>query len=186
MSLNITFVVTGENLNELDKINDFADEVNADALNISHAIPCRPVKKEDMLYDRPDIPTGKMRRFSYRHAEFDENVCPFISENAVFIRSDGEVIPCMQLLHRTKTYLYEEERHITSFSYGNINKTSLLEIWNDKEYRSFRHRVNTFYFPFCTVCWGCEDRKQNLSDCYTGEAPTCGACLWATGRVRCP
>ena len=46
--------------------------------------------------------------------------------------------------------------------------------------------VRIFYFPFCTICWGCEDRKENLMDCVYGEAPTCGACLWATGKVFCP
>ncbi len=184
--LNITFVITRENIGELDRINAFADRVGADMLNISHAIPCSPVKKEDTLYERRDIPIGKMRRFEYKPFDFEENLCPFVSENALFIRSDGEAIPCMQLLHGTKTYLYEEERIITSFGYGNVNSLSIIEIWNGKKYREFRHRVNTFYFPFCTVCWGCEDRKQNLTDCFTGEAPTCGACLWATGRIRCP
>ncbi len=184
--LNITFVTTTENIHELDRINAFADEVNADMINISYSIPSEPVKKEDTLYDRRDIPIGKMHRFNYRITDFNENICPFVSENALFIRSDGEVIPCMQLLHDTKTYLFEEERTITSFGYGNVNNSSIIEIWNNEKYKEFRHRVNTFYFPFCTVCWGCEDRKQNLSDCFTGEAPTCGACLWATGRIRCP
>ena len=185
-TLNLTFVITRDNLSELDKINSFADEIHADMLNISHAIPAAPVKKEDTLYERRDIPVGKMPRFEFKDTVFNENLCPFISQNALFIRSDGEVVPCMQLLHDTKTYLYEEERTITSFGYGNVSELSIKDIWNGKKYREFRHRVNTFYFPFCTVCWGCEDRKRNLSDCFTGEAPTCGACLWATGRIRCP
>ena len=185
-TLNITFVVTAENLNELDRINAFADNIDADLINISHAIPSFPIKRDETLYDRDDIPIGKMQRFAYKSVQLNENLCPFVSENALFVRSDGEVIPCMQLLHNTKTYLFDEERTITSFGYGNVNSASLEEIWNGEEFRAFRHRVNTFYFPFCTVCWGCEDRKQNLSDCFTGEAPTCGACLWATGRIRCP
>ena len=71
-------------------------------------------------------------------------------------------------------------------AYGNVAEQSLLDCWNRQDYREFRHRVNTFYFPFCTCCWGCEDREENLHDCFLGEAPTCGGCLWSTGQVFCP
>lgn len=183
--LCITFVVTPENIGQLELINEFADACEIDQLNISHEIPGHPVPKEDMLYDREDIFTGKMRRYGPCEAH-EEHVCPFVSGNSVFIRRDGEVIPCMQLLHSCYTYLYEQRRKITSFSYGNIAERSLMDCWNDEEYRAFRHRVNTFYFPFCTSCWGCEDREENLCDCFLGEAPTCGACLWSSGKVFCP
>ena len=184
--LCITFVVTPDNLSQLEEINSFADAFNVDLLNISHMIPGAPVKENEMLYNRQDIYVGKMHRYAETLEKHEENLCPFVSTNSVFVRWDGNVIPCMQLLHNTYTYLYEQRRKITSFSYGNITEMSLLSCWNNPEYKVFRHRVNTFYFPFCTVCWGCEDREENKSDCFLGEAPTCGACLWSTGKVFCP
>ncbi len=186
VKLGITFVVTKDNVEQLNKINDFADRVCADILNVSHMIPIEPVKEEETLYNREDIPVGKMHRFEFFKQKVRENICPFIDNKCTFIRWDGKVVPCMQLLHNCYSYLYEEKRKITSFSYGNIKNQSLSECWNNKEYREFRKRVGHFYFPFCRICWGCEDRKENLTDCLYGEAPTCGACLWASGKVFCP
>lgn len=184
--LCITFVVTPENTEQLRYINAFADRFRVDELNISHMIPGTPISKENMIYDHAEIPVGRMQRFVPHAKPVEEHVCPFISKNAVFVRWDGKVVPCMQLLHSCYTYLYEEKRKITSFSYGDISQKSLLCCWNDPAYTEFRERVRIFYFPFCTICWGCEDRKENLMDCVYGEAPTCGACLWATGKVFCP
>ena len=184
--LCITFVVTPENADQLQCINEFADRFCVDELNISHMIPGEPIRKEETLYDRPDIPVGKLHRFTPQAFPVKEHVCPFISNDAVFVRWDGSVAPCMQLLHSCYTYLFEEKRKITSFSYGNISDSTLIDCWCRPDYSEFRERVQTFYFPFCTICWGCEDRKQNLTDCIYGEAPTCGACLWATGKVFCP
>ena len=184
--LCITFVVTPENVGQLQYINDFADRFQVDELNISHMIPGAPVPEGEMLYDRQDVPVGKMHRLVPQAGPVEDHVCPFISRNAVFVRWDGKVVPCMQLLHSCYTYLYEEKRKITSFSYGTIGPQTLMECWNNPAYADFRQRVRIFYFPFCTICWGCEDRKENLTDCVYGEAPTCGACLWATGKVFCP
>ena len=184
--LCITFVVTPDNVDQLRYINDFADRFRVDELNISHMIPGEPISQENTLYDRQDIPVGKMRRFAFQAGQTEEHVCPFISRNAVFVRWDGKVVPCMQLLHSCYTYLYEEKRKITSFSYGSVADKTLMQCWNDPDYKGFRERVRIFYFPFCTICWGCEDRKENLMDCVYGEAPTCGACLWASGKVFCP
>lgn len=184
--LCITFVVTPENIDQLQYINDFADHFHVDMLNISHMIPSAPIRQEDTLYDRPDIPVGKMHRFTPQALPVKEHICPFVSNDAVFVRWDGNVVPCMQLLHSCYTYLFEEKRKITSFSYGNISDSSLMDCWCRSDYSEFRERVQTFYFPFCTICWGCEDRKENLTDCVYGEAPTCGACLWASGKIFCP
>lgn len=184
--LCVTFVVTPENLGQLEYINAFADEHGVDGINISHEIPGRPMPQEALLHGSADIAVGKMRRYAPAETLPEPHVCPFVSSNSVFVRWDGDVVPCMQLLHNTYTYLYEQRRKITRFSYGNIAEQSLLSCWNRQDYREFRHRVNTFYFPFCTSCWGCEDREENLHDCFLGEAPTCGGCLWSTGRVFCP
>ena len=92
----------------------------------------------------------------------------------------------MQLLHSSYSYLYEEKRKIYSHSFGNINEQSLSEIYNSDEYVRFRENVKNFDFPCCTECLGCDDRKENLTDCMYNERPTCGACLWAQGYIRCP
>ncbi len=184
--LCITFVVTRENAKQLQFINAFADKYGVDMLNISHMIPPSPINKEDVLYERTDIPVGKMRRFIPKANPTEQYVCPFIKSNSIFVKWNGEVSPCMQLLHGCYTYLYEEKREITHFSYGNIKVEGLMGSWNNPLYSEFRERVRIFYFPFCDICWGCDDRKKNLTDCVYGDSPTCGACLWASGKIFCP
>lgn len=185
--LGVTFVITPENLDQLEKINAFCDRYSVDQINLSHMIPGAPVEKEKLftLFER-DIPVGQMRRLGEPSAAAAPHTCPFVSRRAVFIRWDGDVAPCMQLLHGCHTYLYEQKRTIRRFAYGNILQTPLYDCWNSAAYAAFRRRVRTFYFPFCMDCWGCEDRETNLCDCFLGEAPTCGACLWSTGKIFCP
>jgi len=184
--LCITFVITPQNVGQLRYIDEFADRYDIDEINISHMIPGKPMREEDMLQDRLDVPIGKMHRLKDGSEGVPEDECPFISKNCLFVRWDGEVSPCMQLLHSCRTYLYEEARVITRFAYGNLREQKLLDCWNNEEYEKFRGRVKEFYFPFCRHCSGCEDRKGNLRDCFLAEAPTCGACIWGSGKVFCP
>lgn len=183
--LGITFVLMKENEHELGRINAFADSVGADFINLSHVIPGAAVSEADTLYNK-DYPVGRMRRFTSAPAEKTRDKCPFISDGCCFIRPDGEVIPCMQLLHNCYTYLYTEQRKVYSHSFGNINEKGIEDIWNDAEYADFRKRVTDFDFPCCTVCLGCDDRLENKTDCMYNQNPTCGACLWAQGLIRCP
>ena len=184
--LGITFVIMKENLSELDKINEFADRYNVDLINLSHVIPSETMPQSEAVYDLP-YRTGKMRRFD-KNEVYDKKLdfCPFIGDDACFIRHDGGVFPCMQLLHNFYTYLYTERRKSHAYSFGNINSDDLRKIYGSEEYMEFRKRVKNFEFPCCTICLGCEDRKENLTDCMYNEAPTCGACLWAQGSIRCP
>ena len=67
-ALGITFVMMQENENELSYINEFADSINADFINLSHALPGEAVKKENCIYDK-DYPVGKMYRYEKRKFE---------------------------------------------------------------------------------------------------------------------
>ena len=184
--LGIAFVMMKENLSELDKINEFADRYNVDLINLSHVIPSEAMPESESVYDLP-YRVGKMRRF-YKNGIHNKkyDCCPFIEDNACFIRHDGGVFSCMQLLHNSYMYLYTERRKSYAWSFGNINHNDFREIYNSEGYTDFRKRVKAFEFPCCTICLGCEDRKENLKDCMYNEAPTCGACLWAAGLIRCP
>ncbi len=54
----------------------------------------------------------------------------------VFIRPDGEVIPC----------------EFINYSYGNLLKESLPQIWSNEKARHFRDVLNQGLFPGCVRC----------------------------------
>ncbi len=112
--------------------------------------------------------------------------CRFIAEGNAFVRHDGDVSPCMALLHSGITYLGNNKRTIYHQSYGNMKNDSLEEIWNCKDYADFRNRVINFTFSPCIQCGGCEFRDDNRVDCLGNPQPTCGACLWSEGIFSCP
>ncbi len=112
--------------------------------------------------------------------------CRFIQDRTTFVRWDGRISPCMGLLHPYKTYLYGNERKVRSYSLGDIRKSTLLKIWNSKEYKAFREKLRAFDFSPCHICGGCTLVETNEEDCYGNTFPACGACLWAQGVIQCP
>ena len=183
--LGITFVMLLENMPELNRFNAFADRYRVDAINVSHALPIAPVKREEVIF-WDGYPTGTMRRWHTDFTPRKADYCRFVAEANCFVRWDGEVAPCMQLLHECHTWLYEERRHIRRPRLGNVNELDLYEIWRSPAYAAFRERVIAFDFPTCTLCDGCDDRLSNETDCDFNPFPTCGACLWAQGIAYCP
>jgi MoaA/NifB/PqqE/SkfB family radical SAM enzyme len=112
--------------------------------------------------------------------------CRFVNEGNIFIRWDGEVCPCMALLHSGKTYLYHTERSLKYKSFGSLCNQTLAEIWHSEAYTSFRKRVVAFDFSPCTICGACDKLDNNQEDCYNNPFPVCGGCLWAQGIIQCP
>ncbi len=112
--------------------------------------------------------------------------CRFIKDRCTFVRWDGNVSPCMGLLHTHKTYLNGLERKISAYSLGNIGSAHLHGIWNSDEYARFREKVRDFPFAPCHLCGGCSLLEGNQEDCGGNTFPTCGGCLWAQGIIQCP
>jgi len=112
--------------------------------------------------------------------------CKFVDEGTAFIRHDGEVSPCMALLHNNTTYLSGKRRTVRSHSFGNAGQSSLRDIWSSEEFAAFRSRVRGFEFSPCSYCGGCDFRDENVTDCFGNTKPTCGACLWSEGVLSCP
>jgi MoaA/NifB/PqqE/SkfB family radical SAM enzyme len=112
--------------------------------------------------------------------------CPFIEKGSVAIRWDGNVSPCLPLLHDHKTFLYGFERSLRHYEVGNVMEQDLYDLWNLPEYLAFRERVQKFDFSPCTICGGCDLIENNEEDCFGNTFPTCGGCLWAQGLIKCP
>ena len=182
--LGLTYALANPTYKDLKNIQNFAKLIEADEINISQIIPSEPI--ENLEYN-DSFPVGKRGLDDlFKQTELKHNYCPFVEENNVFIKWNGDVVPCMQLLHSSYTYLFKEKRKVMAYSFGNVLKNSLSTIWNSREYKEFRERVRIFDFPDCTLCNGCDDRKENRTDCMFNVMPTCGACLWAQNIARCP
>ena len=112
--------------------------------------------------------------------------CKFVREGMAFVRADGKVCPCMALLHNGYTYLHDIRRKITCCSFGDVKQEPLAEIWNSREYKTFRRKFDEFDFASCLYCGHCELFEENQEDCIGNTHPTCGGCLWAEGVLSCP
>jgi hypothetical protein len=108
----------------------------------------------------------------------------FIQQGCAVVGWDGQVAPCLGLLHPYTTYLHGYERHIRAYSLGDVANCSLSEIWRAPEYVAFRERVAAFGFSPCTLCGGCDDLEANETDCFGSSFPACGGCLWAQGLIQ--
>lgn len=114
------------------------------------------------------------------------NRCPFSEKGALAIRWDGDVCPCLALLHDHTSYLHGYKRQFTHHSVGNVSDRNIEDLWSQPDYVSFRRRLQNFEFSPCTYCGGCELFESNEEDCIGSPFPTCGGCLWAQGIIRCP
>ncbi len=114
------------------------------------------------------------------------NRCPFVAKGSLSIRWDGEVSPCLPLLHDHKMYSPRYERTIRRHSVGNVLHQPLERLWHKPEYVALRHRLQEFDFSPCMHCGGCDLYESNEEDCIGSPGPACGGCLWAQGIIQCP
>jgi MoaA/NifB/PqqE/SkfB family radical SAM enzyme len=112
--------------------------------------------------------------------------CPFVRKGSLSVRWDGQVSPCLALLHSHTSYLDQTERRVRAFSFGNLNDAGLAELWHGEDYRALRARLAAFDFSPCFTCNSCDLVESNQEECFGNTAPTCGGCLWAQGFIQCP
>lgn len=112
--------------------------------------------------------------------------CRFAEEGYAVVRWDGQVSPCLPLLHDHPVYLHGRRKEVTHHALGNISDRPLHEIWASPEFSAFRARLRAFHFSPCSTCGGCERFARNFEDCIGNTFPTCGGCLWAQGFIQCP
>jgi MoaA/NifB/PqqE/SkfB family radical SAM enzyme len=112
--------------------------------------------------------------------------CRFAQEGYAAVRWDGQVSPCLPLLHNHPVYLRGRRKDVTCYALGNVDEQPLHEVWESPDFTHFRARLRGFPFSPCTSCGGCERFSGNLVDCTSNSFPTCGGCLWAQGFVQCP
>jgi len=114
--------------------------------------------------------------------------CRFVEEGGMFIAWDGAVHPCYNLWHGYRCFINDWERIVAPKSFGNINSTNSLQVWQGDDFRTFRENVLRYDYPYCTSCSvaPCDyiDQDTFEQDCYIREEP-CGTCFWGMGLLQC-
>ncbi|MCR8472326.1 MAG: radical SAM protein [Crenarchaeota archaeon] len=114
--------------------------------------------------------------------------CPFVENDALFIRWDGKVAPCLHYSHDWVFYMNGTRRSIKSVIFGDVKEESIVDIWRKINYVMFRFKAKFGYKPSCFDChlrnW-CSYTFSNEADCY-GNTPTCAHCPLARGLSSCP
>ncbi|MCF8106544.1 MAG: radical SAM protein [Desulfohalobiaceae bacterium] len=112
--------------------------------------------------------------------------CPFVEQGSMVLAWDGEVSPCVALMHSYRCYVMGREKLFKRYTLGNIREKDILSIWEKPEFADFRRRVLDFDFPPCVNCGGCQFSETNEEDCFGNPFPVCGDCLWARNVIVCP
>jgi MoaA/NifB/PqqE/SkfB family radical SAM enzyme len=212
--LGIAFVAMKRNIKDLPAVIDIGHRYGAEHFMVTNVLPYTRDMIDETLYYRalinndfkkvrlPDIDANETTYAPVYHAirnvysnwsgfstEIIRNKCPFIINGSGAISWNGNLSPCLPLLHSFTSYLgylQNDERASKRWAVGNIMEHSLAELWNAPEHKAFRERVQLFDFAPCTSCGACELMSNNEEDCFGNTFPTCGGCLWAQGVIRCP
>lgn len=212
--IGIVFVAMKKNIADLPAVIRIGDSFEADRFMVTNVLPYAKAMTDETLYYHtvkktsdeklrlPPLDTNELTRKPVYQATMENtgtwpslnngesrNYCPFIESGAGAVRWDGNLSPCLPLLHNHTSYLgfLSTDKHYSRcWNIGNIMEKSLEELWNTPEHLSFREKVQDFAFAPCTNCSGCDLSEGNEEDCLSNTFPTCGACLWAQGVIRCP
>ena len=200
--IDVQFVLSNENVNEIFQVIDIASDLKADRFIVSNIIPQIEDNKDNILYRRYEnidlknlfdkvmiygLHKGvKIKLPNYELKTIRE--CSFVEDSCAFICSSGDVSPCYRFSHNYTEYVFGREKQINKFIFGNIETDSLINIWNSEKYIKFRNYILNNQYPSCIDCdyvIGCDYVKDTEMDCYT-ISPSCGDCLWSRKFVQCP
>jgi MoaA/NifB/PqqE/SkfB family radical SAM enzyme len=213
-AVGISFVAMRRNLAELSEVLKLEHRIGARKFLVTNVYPHTPELLEEVLYRR-SIGETLWSPAAIRMARMDSDpraegilgnviqglyaprlegvevlwpsdTCPFVARGSTCIRWDGQVSPCLPLLHTHASYLESRLRTTTAYAIGSVHERGLQEIWKSPPYVTLRERLQEFDFSPCTACNSCEKADGNQEDCFGNTAPACGGCLWAQGFIQCP
>ncbi len=200
--LQLEFVALRQNIADLPALSDLARRLEANRVLVTHVLPHTPEMAADALYGRdeteplPPAPGWALESDGWllwgivelpRMNWGAERRCRFVAGKALVVGWDGGVSPCYALSHTYPYYIFGRRKNVARYVLGNVNETSLAEVWTSDEYVRFRAEVRRFHFPSCVDCdlrETCDITEAN-DGCW-GWCPSCADCLWAQDIVRCP
>jgi MoaA/NifB/PqqE/SkfB family radical SAM enzyme len=168
MSVGRTYVNNG---------NRFSPQVTLPTMDLRHGV----MNSLPNLLESFEGPITRLGRL-----QNTTGYCRFVNEGAAAVSWDGEVSPCVALMHSYTCFVLGREKRIKRHIIGNVAVDDIAEIWRRDQARAFRSLVQSFDFAPCSSCGGCHLSETNEEDCYGNTFPVCGDCLWAQGVIQCP
>ncbi len=200
--IEIQFVASKDNIDDLFPVVDLAKSLKCSRIIISNLIPQTEEAKDSILYEL--YPTEEVKKRSNRIRNYiwqqnmnfhfpamtlkTERSCDFVENVATFITASGDVVPCYRLSQNSEEYVFGRKKQVKKHRFGNVEKETLLDIWNSDAYRKFRYAIYNNHYPSCPDCDlvnGCELPRDGNEDCY-GNMTSCSDCLWSRNFVICP
>jgi len=201
-ALGIEFVALKSNYNELGQLTNLAMQLHASRVLVSNVLAYTEEMRSEILYGYEPREPFKSTGFPVQTGAYiawgnlelphmhwgAERRCRFVNDRATVVGWDGGVTPCYALSHNYSYYAIDgRKKNVTRYVLGNVNDSSLAEIWKSEDYTRFRSEVLIFHFPSCPDCDlrdTCDLRELN-EGCW-GWNPSCADCLWAQDIVICP
>jgi MoaA/NifB/PqqE/SkfB family radical SAM enzyme len=211
--LGISFVAMKRNIADLPAVLELAKRLGASLFSLSNVEPYTEEMAREVLYGRvlfAALPAGGcvMPRFDLNViagemlekvsalfpaalaftplAREHEGMCPFLQRRSASVRWDGQVGPCLPLLHGHAVFPNGHSRNWPEFHFGSLREFSVAELWNSDAWKDFRIKLDEFVFAPCSTCNSCDLPDINNEDCYGNVHPACGGCLWSQGFIQCP
>jgi len=198
-TIALEFVVTKQNWKEVEELPALGRALGASWVLVTHLLPHTQALADQIMYGGEIIELPKPAGWPVPVSDFLQwgilsaprskwgaaRRCRFVEGKGFVIKWDGDVSPCYALMHSYPYFIFGRRKYVTRYVVGNVNRTSLTDVWTNEEFVLFRAKVSCFRFPSCVDCGLDCDYAQQNEDCW-GNVPSCADCLWAQGIVQCP
>jgi len=195
-------VLSKDNMLDIKELVPLLKEIGFAKLVISQLLPQTDADKDKIVYtpylDKdlrefinawyPIGPANQMQ-MKIPQSKFNaEHRCDFVEDGALFIKANGDIAPCFRFAHDGVEYVFGRKKKVKAVSFGNIMDNNLTEIWDKKDYLTFRFQNYASRYPSCIDCdyvECCDYITTSEADCRANE-PSCADCLWCRGLIACP
>jgi len=200
--IHAQLVLSKENLHDVKKLIPLLKEIGFERFVISNLLPQTERDKDNIVYtpylskELRDFvnswyPVASANQLPIKipRTKFSaEHRCAFVEAGALFVTAEGDIAPCYRFAHDGREYVFGREKRVRAVSFGNILQKSLYEVWECKDYLTFRFQNYASRYPSCVDCdyvECCGYITTSEADCRANE-PSCADCLWCRGLIECP